>query len=249
MDFSPPVLVAALVPPLFLAWYFRTLPMPRLALGWAVVLFALGGASVFPQVYLTGRLETSLGRIANPYWAGLSEALLTAALPEEGLRFALVAAALFLLKRGDRPMRGVAYGGLVAAGFAAVEALLSALGGEGILRVSIGRVITAVGHCCGGVLIGYFLELAALRPNRRGVYVLVAFIAPVVLHTLYDFGILTEPPGMAESAEDELPPWPALALMLLTVSAWCAEVVWAAVVIRRSKVLRASEPQPAVVAS
>jgi len=249
MDFSPPVLVAALVPPLLLAWYFRALPRPRLALGWAMVLFALGGASVFPQVYLTGRLETSLGRIANPYWAGLSEALLTAALPEEGLRFALVAAALFLLKRGDRPMRGVAYGGLVAAGFTAAEALLSAVGGEGILRVSVGRAITAVGHCGGGVIIGYFLELAALRPNRRAVYVVLALAAPVVSHTLYDFGILTESPGTAESAEDELPPWPALALMLLTVSAWCAEVAWAVIVIRWSKVLRASKPQPAAVVS
>lgn len=232
MDLSPPVLLAAVVPPLLLAWYFRSLPSPRLPLWSTGGRFVLGALSVLLQGFLIGRIESQVASINNPYLNAFATALLTAALPEEGMRFLLVIAAVLLVRRDGGPIQGVVYGGVIAAGFAAAEAVLGTLGGEGMLRVSVGRTLGAVLHCCDGVLIGYFVGLARLRPNRRGLYLLLALAVPVALHTLYDFGVLTEVPG---DDEDDLPPWPAAVLMLLVLVVYCVDIIWAVVAIRWSK--------------
>ena len=240
MNLSPSVLAAALVPPFLLAWYARSWTSRRLSSGLTVVLFMLGALSVFPQVYLTSWFEPDLVNISDPYRAGLSEALLTAALPEEVMRLLVLILAVILARGIDEPLRGMAYGAVLASGFAAVEGLFGALGGEGMLKMAVGRTLSAASHCFNGAIMGSFVAGAWLNPRRRRLNLLLALAAPVLLHTLYDFAILTEVPGAAETPEDEPPPFAALGLMLLFPTVWIVELVWTVALIRRCRSARPS---------
>jgi RsiW-degrading membrane proteinase PrsW (M82 family) len=186
-------------------------------------------------VYLTSRFAPKIDGVTNPYLTGLAEALVTAALPEELSRFALIILAMVFTRQTAEPTRGMAFGGIISAGFAASESLLGALGGETVINLCIGRTLAAVGHCCDGIIMGCFLGVAELRPQQRRFYRIAAFGVPVLLHSLYDFGIMTEVPGADVTLEDELPPWPALVLTGLSFTAWIVELAWAFLIIRRRR--------------
>src|SRR3954447_18962008 len=165
MSPSPSVLAAAIVPPLLLVSYARSWTSRRLSSGLTVVLFMLGALSVFPQVYLTSWFEPDLVNISDPYLAGLSKSLLTAALPEEVTRLLVLILAVLLARGVDEPLRGVAYGAVLGSGFAAVEGLFGALGGESMLRLVVGRTLSAASHCFNGAITGSFV--AGTWPNPR----------------------------------------------------------------------------------
>ena len=84
------LVLSAVAPALLLLWYFHARDVypepPRVV--WAT--FGLGVASIVPAVMLAMAIEAAVGEPADPWAAGLAAAFLTAALPEDLAKFAVL---------------------------------------------------------------------------------------------------------------------------------------------------------------
>ena len=93
------LVLSAVAPALLLLWYFHARDVypepPRVV--WAT--FGLGVASVVPAVMLAMAIEAAVGEPADPWAAGLAAAFLTAALPEDLAKFAVLY--FFCLRRSE----------------------------------------------------------------------------------------------------------------------------------------------------
>ncbi|MDP8222447.1 MAG: PrsW family glutamic-type intramembrane protease [Candidatus Lernaella stagnicola] len=186
-------LAAALVPALFLVWFFYRAdlrPEPPKVI-W--ITFFLGVASTFavlavllPVKYLFGDFED----LANPLWGSVGEAFCSAAIPEELLKFCVLFFFAARHRAFDEPMDGIVYGATASLGFAALENVLYTLSGG--MVVAIMRALTAVpAHACFGAVMGYYLGQAKFRSGASRFYFLpAALIWPIVLHGLYDFPLM-----------------------------------------------------------
>jgi RsiW-degrading membrane proteinase PrsW (M82 family) len=237
MNLSSPSIAMALVAPLALCLWIRTFAEPRPSPALTLIVFALGAASIIPAGYVASILAvTAPARLRDPYVVGLRESLLEAALPEEAVRLVVVAIALGLAWRRAMPMTALVFGAVAGSGFAASEGALGVLGGEGVLMIAVGRSLSAVGHACYGIIMGFYLGRVLTGGRRRVIDGVLALGLPVLLHTLYDFPILTKVPGAEDAlAGDQLPPWPEIAFMVMTPVMFVLEVTLAVVAVRRTR--------------
>lgn len=237
-------IAAPLVVPLALVLWTRSLAMPRPSPSRTVIVFALGALSIVLAGLLASLIDgAGLTAVQNPYLAGLSESFFEAALPEEVVRLVVVTLALALARRQSGPSAGLAFGAAAGSGFAASEGALGVMGGESVLTIALGRSLGAVGHACYGMIMGYHLGRAWTGAEGRLIHGGLALALPVVLHTFYDFPVLTVVPGAETAiAGDQMPPWPALVLMVISPMVFVAEVTLAIHATRRA---RTSVPQVA----
>ena len=118
----------------------------------------------------------------------VSSSFFGAAIPEELAKLFML---WLLLRRNryfDEKMDGIVYAVCVSMGFAALENIMYLFSNaESFLSVGVARAIFAVpGHFCFAILMGYYYSLAKFYPlssKRNRAFV---FIAPVVVHGLYD---------------------------------------------------------------
>ena len=123
-----------------------------------------------------------------------------AAVPEELCKLLMLWLFLRRCADFDEHVDGIVYAVCVGMGFAALENCLyifSELYGDGhvswaetvssTLQLSLTRGLLSVpGHFGFAVLMGYFYSCAHFRPERKGEFLLWAFLAPVIAHTLFD---------------------------------------------------------------
>lgn len=223
------LLVAAVVPALLLMWYFHArdaYPEPPKVV-WQT--FGLGVLSIVPAVLaamaIEGLVEAAFGPFANPWAAGLSTAFLGAAIPENLAKFCVLY--YFCLRHSafDEPMDGLVYGVAASMGFAALENVLYVW--QGGFGLAVMRAFTAVpAHAMHGAVMGYFLGLYHFLPERRGFYLAMALIIPILFHGAYDFPVLT----IGHLAEDH----PAIGfLFVATLAVLTAEIGVALVLAKR----------------
>lgn len=182
-------LAAALLPTFFLVRYFvrndaYPEPTPLIALA-----FLLGVIIVAPVAWVEYQIRPLVDSFADPYARGSLRALLVAALPEEGIKFLVVAGICSRWKAFNEPMDGVVYGATASLGFATLENLLFAM--HGGLGVTLVRALTAVpAHACFGAIMGYGIARALFssQPKLRNLF--WALLAPLLLHALYDMPLL-----------------------------------------------------------
>ena len=184
-------ITAALVPSFLLLGYFRArdlYPEPAKVL-WAT--FTLGVLIVFPVLLLDWPLDFIVKQFHGAIAHGLAEALFTAALPEELLKFAVVVLFCARHKEFDEPMDGIVYGAVASLGFATFENI--AYVAEHGMGVAVSRALTAVpGHAFMGAVMGYFVgQWRFGAAAQRGFNLLKAYIVPVGLHWMYDFPLLS----------------------------------------------------------
>jgi RsiW-degrading membrane proteinase PrsW (M82 family) len=223
------VAVSAIVPSLLLMWFFHARDVfrepPRVL--WAT--FGLGVLTI-PCVLLTVlpvMLFTGLDEIANPYLQGLASAFLSAAVPEELFKFLVVYLYASRHKDFDEPMDGIVYGAAASLGFATLENVMYVSSGG--MSVAVMRALTAVpGHAFSGALLGYFIGQAKFRPSERGKLLSAALFFPIMLHGIYDWGLLTlKTFGERNIEMDSFDERMTVALVLLSLAALVVEVAWA----------------------
>ena len=184
--------VSALVPSILLAWYFysRDLrPEPARAV-WAT--FGLGVLSIAPTLLADWPInKLFVSHLAHPLVTGPAEAFLVAAIPEEFFKFAVLYWYARRRRWFDEPMDGVVYGAIASLGFATLENILYCL--QGSIVTAIMRAVTSVpGHAFWGAMMGYFVGVAHFSPAAaRPRLVLHALAWPILLHGVYDTGLLT----------------------------------------------------------
>ena len=193
----PSVIVAAAIgPALLLLWLVvaadsRPEP-PRVV--WVAV--GLGALSAIPVALLERFLLAHLPVAANPWLAAYQFATLLAGIPEETVKVSLIALIALRARDFDEPMDGVVYGAAVGLGFAAVENLGYVAGAPNWVSVAIMRAIMSVPfHGALGAIAGAYIARArfggALGANigdrwRRPRLFLLAWLVPVILHSVFD---------------------------------------------------------------
>ena len=222
------IAVSAITPSLLILWFFHARDVYRepARVLWAT--FGLGVLTipavllaVWPVVAFSG-----LDRISNPYAAGLADAFITAAIPEELFKFSVLYLYAQRHREFDEPMDGVVYGVAAALGFATLENILYVSSGG--VGVAVMRAVTAVPcHAFAGAIMGYYVGQAKFRPQERGKLLAIALAAPIILHGLYDFPLLT----LKNMGEREPPVSPGAAITGALIATWLVtlivEAVWA----------------------
>jgi RsiW-degrading membrane proteinase PrsW (M82 family) len=227
---------AAVVPSFLLLGYFRArdlYPEPAKVL-WTT--FALGVIIVVPVLLLDAPLDLLVRpfRAALPH--GLAEALFTAALPEELLKYAVVVFFCARHREFDEPMDGIVYGAVASLGFATFENI--AYVAEHGASVAFIRAFTAVpGHAFMGAVMGYFVgQWRFGNVAQRSAALAKAYLYPVGLHWLYDFPLLSLGAANRLQGAAKLA---ALAqvrpLVFLSIAVLALESIWAVRLVNRMR--------------
>lgn len=181
-------LVSAVIPSIYLVWYFDSrdrYPEPRRVL-WAV--FGLGVCVAIPVVPIALSFGGMLEMIEGPLAFGFASAFLQAAIPEELFKFVVVWFFAARHSAFDEPMDGVVYGVVASLGFATLENVLYAW--DGGLQLAALRAFTAVpSHAFLGAIMGFWVSRAKFSGGGRRA-ILLALVLPIALHGVYNFPLL-----------------------------------------------------------
>lgn len=188
------LLLAAVIPPLFLAFYTYRLDKiekePARLLIW---LFVLGAAVTIPagliESVLDGVLQSIIGSNNLIYVIIMNFFII--ALTEEGLKYLVLKRRTWNHPDFDYVFDAIVYAAITSLGFAAFENVMYV--SEGGIGVAVMRAITAIpGHFIFSVFMGAFYgmykyysirgEEEAARKNRK-----YALLVPVFIHGFYDF--------------------------------------------------------------
>ena len=183
-------LLSALIPALallgYIYWQDRKSPEP-----WHKLLKAtLLGVLAIPLTMCIVFPLQAIGIVPdsyNTFGDAVNFSFLGAAIPEELAKLLMLW--LFLRKNPffDERMDGIVYAVCVSLGFAGLENVMYVLGNTDWMSVALLRAFTAVpGHFCYGVIMGYFYSLAKFDPKNRTKYSILALVAPILAHGIYD---------------------------------------------------------------
>ncbi len=156
-------------------------------LGLLVMSFILGMLTIIPAIVLEKKFGLSIDALGG---ASLSSVALFAysvvALSEEGCKFLVLRLYCYPKKAFDDPFDGIMYAVVVSMGFATLENIGYVLEhgiGTGITRM----FLSVPAHATFAVLMGYHVGLAKFYPARRGWYLLLGILWPVIFHGTFDF--------------------------------------------------------------
>ena len=260
-DLIPGLIVAsAIAPALLLLWLVvaadsRPEP-PRIV--WISV--GLGLLSCIPAALLELWLQRHFPITGNSSLVPFETALFFAGIPEESIKVSIIAAIALRARDFDEPMDGVVYGTAVGLGFAALENVLYVASNTDWASVAIMRgVLSVPGHGAFGAIAGAYIArarfggaLGAHRTSRwrRPRLFLLAWLIPVILHTLFDgslFSLGKLTPETADTAEGAAWFW---LMLLMALAVGFGAIVFAVLlarrIARRQKVLLQTKRLPPV---
>lgn len=178
------LLVLAIAPSLFLAWYFymrdRYEREPKILL---LLTYSLGILAVLPAFIIE-----VLGSMIIPIRDELTlflNVFFIVALTEEFLKFGAVRIAAYRSKEFNEVMDGIVYCVIAALGFATLENVLYAFR-YGLLTTLLRDVLSVPSHALWGGLMGYFIGLAKTY-GKEETNVFKGLLIAVLLHGIYDF--------------------------------------------------------------
>lgn len=162
-------------------------PVPRLFLT-----FFFGILTAIPSIIGEYALEKTTGLATGPQFVEtLTYTFVVVALVEEFFKWLVVMVYAYPSKQFNEPYDGIMYAVAVSLGFAAIENIGYSLM-EG-LEVAILRMFTAVPmHAMCGIIMGYYFGSAKFRNSFKIGYMIIALLAPVLIHGLYDFFLMWE---------------------------------------------------------
>lgn len=181
------ILIASLLPVVLLMGYiykrdtFQKEPWPLLlkALGFGVL-------AAMIDIPVAGFLQRVIPQPVDSTLANaIYNAFVCAAMPEEFCKLLMLYLCIWKNPNFDEYYDGLEYAAFVGLGFAGIENLLYIL--QGGLGLAVGRGIFAVpAHFFFAIFMGFFFSLARFHIDRRRLFLLLAYITPVLLHGIYD---------------------------------------------------------------
>ena len=182
------ILAASLLPVILLMVYiynrdtFNKEPLPLL-----LKAFGFGVLAAVLDIPVAKVLEFIVPKVfSSPGWDAFHSAFFSAAFPEEFCKLLILYLCIWKNPNFDEYYDGLEYAAFVGLGFAGVENVLYIM--QGGLGLAVGRGIFAVpAHFFFAIFIGYFFSLARFRYEKRNLYMILAYVIPVILHGIYDF--------------------------------------------------------------
>ena len=199
-DLVPAATIAAAIAPALLSLWLAVAADSRPEPARLVLLAVLLGAV---SAVVAGVVEVALGHVLpSPQGilpAAIEKGVLLAAVPEEAVKVALIAAIALRSRQFDEPMDGVVYGTAVGLGFAMLENLFYVFGAENWQSVAAVRGVLSVPlHGAFGAIAGAYIARArftGILGSGRGTHwrrprlFALAWLIPTVLHGTFDAAI------------------------------------------------------------
>lgn len=222
--------IGAILPSFLLLWYFYKHdlhPEPR---GVLIKTFLFGVLIVVPTVVVTLPVMLLMPTPESPLLHALLVAFFCAAIPEEFFKFVVITRYSMRDPAFNEPMDGVVYGVVASLGFATLENVIYVVGGG--WPVALTRAFSAVPmHAFLGAILGYYVGQAWCIAQSRASGWQGLWLA-ILLHGLYDFGLLTVLQiGLRGTSDVDEPSMGqiglALAMLLLALATFITTGVWA----------------------
>lgn len=125
---------------------------------------------------------------ADSLWTAFLTSFVTAAIPEECLKFVALLVVARCCKHFDEYFDGVVYAVCIGMGFAGLENISYVFGYEEWIYVSITRALLSVPmHYFFAVIMGAFFSLGWFDRQNRKIYLSAALLLPILVHGIYDF--------------------------------------------------------------
>lgn len=179
-------IIAAIAPAIVLAMIMirkDNRPEPNRWL-WAAVGL---GLLICPVLYLLAFLGWPIIE-AESLWTAFLTSFVTAAIPEECLKFVALLILARCCKHFDEYFDGIVYAVCIGMGFAAFENITYVFENKDWIFVSIARALMSVPmHYVFAIIMGAFFSLGWFDKRNRKVYLSGALILPIIVHGIYDF--------------------------------------------------------------
>lgn len=121
-------------------------------------------------------------------WTAFLTSFVTAAIPEECLKFMALLILARCCKHFDEYFDGIVYAVCIGMGFAGLENIMYVIGYEEWIYVSITRALLSVPmHYFFAIIMGTFFSLGWFDKRNRKVYFSAALLLPIIVHGFYDF--------------------------------------------------------------
>ena len=180
---------------IFLLWRDRLRPEPPKEL----IIAFLMGLLTLPLAILFVRINSLFGLIGigDTWFNQFKRAFVGAAIPEEFAKLLILWLFFKWRKNQDEMMDGIVYAACIGLAFAAgenIKYIMAAAASQttSILPVaaSIGvtrAILSVPGHFCFAILMGYYFSFYLFSKQKRGYYLAMAFLIPMLFHGFYDF--------------------------------------------------------------
>ncbi|KGR84952.1 glutamic-type intramembrane protease PrsW [Lysinibacillus odysseyi] len=143
--------------------------------------FIYGAIITFPIMFIQYVSEEE-GTFSNPF---LSDVIFASSI-EEFFKWFVIFVAILRHVEFDDPYDGILYGAAVSLGFASVENVLYLLS-FGIDTAFLRAILPVSSHALFGVVMGYYFGKSKFsKDNKQLEYLILAFLAPVLLHLSYN---------------------------------------------------------------
>lgn len=188
------LLLAALIPPIYLMWrIYQMDKVEREPPGLVFRVFLAGAVSVIPALFLESYGGQILGQALpsdSPYYLPIFF-LIVVAWSEEGVKHFALKHTTWNNPNFNYRFDAIVYSTAAALGFAAAENIeyVFAYG----LSVALTRAVTAIpGHCIFGLFMGYYYGTAKYfrqkgNAGRARRYQILSILIPVLMHGFYDY--------------------------------------------------------------
>ncbi len=148
-------------------------------------MFILGAILVFPLMFIQYAFESE-GIFQSP----LMKSTILAGLLEEFFKWFFLLFVAYRHADFDHHYDGIIYGVAISLGFATVENILY-LFANGIEIALLRAVFPVSSHALFGLIMGYYMGKAKFSPQSKQLSISLALIIPFILHSLYDYFIVT----------------------------------------------------------
>lgn len=185
------LLLIALAPGFFLAWYFyhrdKYEPEPKLKI---IKIFIIGGLLVIPAgLAEMGLMSLTKVNTNNLYNIFILSFLIIAPI-EELLKYYAVRRWIYDSTEFDEAMDGIVYTVAASLGFATLENVFYVI--QFGIGTGITRAFSAVpGHALFGGLMGSYIGRAKLRREKETKLIITGILLAILCHGLYDLLVLT----------------------------------------------------------
>jgi len=181
------VLILAVLPVIVLAAYiYKKDKYEKEPLGMLAYAFFLGILAIPLDLLVVGMINAII-----PGSTVFYSAFFEAGIPEEFCKWALFMLIIWRNKNFNEFFDGIVYATFISLGFACIENIMYVFNTESFgmaFRTGIMRALLSVpGHFLFAVIMGYFLGLAKFRPEKRGKYLRLSLICPMLAHGIFDY--------------------------------------------------------------
>ena len=190
------LLVAAILPVIILLIaIYKADKIEKEPIGKLIVVFVFGALSVLPASSL--EMLMSSHEPDGAVVGGLYKGYCVAGLCEEFVKICVLFIFVWHSRHFDEYFDGIVYAVYASMGFACVENVMYVFSTGSLSTAAMRAILSVPGHFLFAVTMGYYFALAKFASNRRGRYLVLAFLFPVLLHGTFD-ALLMIPEGMED---------------------------------------------------